>query len=118
MMSDEQEQAVVQPKAKASANPPAPEPSGPVIYCGPTLPRQYGLMQYSIFSSGLPANVQQLVDECPAIGALIVPVADLAQTRLELAAKGSAQAALYQQIVKTYQAPAAGKESANKVVRN
>lgn len=73
-----------------------------VIYCGPSLPRQYALPQYQIFNNGLPAHVEQAIEVCPAINPLIVPVDQLAATRIAIASKGTAQASLYQQIAKQF----------------
>lgn len=81
-----------------------------VIYCGPTLPRQYGLPQYRVFNNGLPAHVQQLVDKCAALGMLIVPVSQLAKTRIAISTKGSAQAAFYQQIIAAFSSKAVKKQ--------
>jgi hypothetical protein len=86
-----------------------------VIYCGPTLPRQYGLSQYHVFHEGLPAHLDEVIVLCPAIKALIVPVDYLATTRIALDVQGSAQAALYQQIVQQF-APQPVKP-VNKAVR-
>lgn len=69
-----------------------------VIYCGPTLPASYGLRQYQTFIGGLQAHIAETVKECPAISGLVVPVAELAMTRIAVERKGSAEAALYNQI--------------------
>jgi hypothetical protein len=93
--------------------------ANPVIYCGPTLPRQYGLVQYRVFAGVAPGYVAQLVNDCPAVGQLIVPVAQLATTRKAILTKGSSQAALYQQIA-AYFAPKPQPKATkpiNKVVR-
>jgi hypothetical protein len=73
-----------------------------VIYCGPTLPRKYGLPQYQIFNNGLPVHLEQTITICPAINSLIVPIEQLAVTRIAIDTKGSAQASLYQAIVKAF----------------
>ena len=80
----------------------------PVIYCGPTLPRQYGLLQYGIFN-GIPDHVQQVIDQYPVIGKLIIPVDQLAQIRIAIATKGSVQSAFYQQIVAEFTVKAVKK---------
>jgi hypothetical protein len=72
------------------------------IYCGPTLPAQFGLREYTMFLGGLPQHVTLLVDKCPAINSLMVPVADLAQTRLALNKVGSVESVLYQEIQKSF----------------
>jgi hypothetical protein len=73
-----------------------------VIYCGPTLPRQYALPQYQIFIGGIPAHAEQAIALCPAVKSLIVPVENLAATRIAITEKGTAQATLYQQIAKQF----------------
>lgn len=54
------------------------------VYCGPTLPRQYGLQQHAIIIGELPEHMAQAAAECPSIEQLMVPVAELAPVRLAL----------------------------------
>lgn len=59
------------------------------VYCGPAIP---GIVkQFDVFTDGLPVRLTQLADEIPAVGALIVPVKDLAEMRIELQKQGSAK---------------------------
>jgi hypothetical protein len=96
-MSETQEQATETPSVMPEAQPTV---HLQIIYCGPTLPRQHGLQQYQVFNNGLPAHLEQVIAICPAINSLIVPVDELAQTRIAISIQGSAQSSLYQQIVK------------------
>jgi len=77
-------------------------PPETVIYCGPTLPRQYALQQYHIFNGGLPAHVQDIIAKCPSISNLIVPVNELATTRIAISTQGSSQSSLYQTIIASF----------------
>ena len=72
------------------------------IYCGPSLPHQYGLFQYQVFADGIPDHLVQVVEDNPAVKALIVPVENLAAVRLALAKPGSAEAAQFQEIRQTF----------------
>jgi len=105
-MSETQEEAVT---LESTENVVTETAEQSVIYCGPTLPRQYGLSQYRIFNTGLPEHIEQLVSKCAALGSLIVPVEQLAQTRIALSSKGSAQSSLYQLIVATFNTKAVKK---------
>ncbi|MBQ9090937.1 MAG: hypothetical protein IJY52_01540 [Anaerotignum sp.] len=60
-----------------------------LVYCGPDIPRV--VKQYSVFTDGLPDRLTQIADEIPSIRALIVPVKDVAATRIELQTQGSAK---------------------------
>lgn len=59
------------------------------VYCGPDIHRV--VKQYSVFTDGLPDRLVQLADEIPSIRALIVPVKEVAETRMELQMQGSAK---------------------------
>lgn len=111
-MSETQDTTVQTPvvdatQSTSAATSPVTTPDVPtvvqtVIYCGPTLPRKYGLPQYQIFNNGLSAHLEQAIAICPAINSLIVPVEQLAATRIAIAIKGSSQASLYQAIAKAF----------------
>ena len=59
------------------------------VYCGPAIP---GIVkQFDTFTDGLPVRLTQLADEIPVVGALIVPVKDVAEMRIELQKQGSAK---------------------------
>ena len=73
-----------------------------VIYCGPSLPARYGLRQYTVFLGPLPGHVQQLIEKCPAIKALMVPVAELAAVKTAMQKVGSVEAVMYNEIKKSF----------------
>lgn len=85
------------------------QPAQHVVYCGPTLPPEYGLTKYQIFIGGFPAHVQQALGKFPEIKSLFVPVRELAQTRLNLERPGSVEAAQYQEAVAAIRAAKGGK---------
>ena len=73
-----------------------------MIYCGPTLPPEHGLTQFQVFVGGLPTHVADLVKNYPVIKALLVPVTELAATRVALNQTGSAEASMYIEIQKMF----------------
>jgi hypothetical protein len=54
------------------------------IYLGPRL-HAYGIGYGNVFHGGTHPRMQQAIDACPAIGSLLVPVAQCARVRAELA---------------------------------
>lgn len=58
------------------------------VYCGPNIPNV--AKQFDTYTGGLPEWLAQLADEIPAVAALVVPLEELAETRMELQKKGSA----------------------------
>ena len=74
--------------------------TGPQIYIGPTLPGG-SLSANTIFKNGLPAHVEQLKQQDPQIGQLIVPTAELAAARQSLSGHGRIAQA-YRDIVKKH----------------
>lgn len=54
-----------------------------VIYMGPRL-HAYGIGYGNVFYNGTHPRLQQVIQLCPAIGQLIVPVAQTARVRAEL----------------------------------
>lgn len=85
------------------------KPMSQVIYCGPTLPREYGLSQYQVFVGGLPPHVQRVTEQFPVVKTLIVPVEELAQTRISMTKEGSAEAAQFQEILTAIRSEKGGK---------
>jgi hypothetical protein len=57
--------------------------TGQVIYMGPQLPH-LGLSYSNIFRNGIHPQLYEAIDECPALGALFVPIAQCAAVRREL----------------------------------
>ena len=72
----------------------------PQVYIGPTLPGG-ALSANTVFRNGLPAHVEQLKQEDPQIGRLIVPVSELSTARQHLSGHGRIAQA-YRHIVKNY----------------
>lgn len=67
------------------------------IYCGPTLPHG-ALLAYSVFIGPLPATVEKVIDECPEVGRLIVPVEKLGEVRRRCEISGTEKNRLYKEI--------------------
>jgi hypothetical protein len=57
--------------------------TGQVIYVGPQLP-QHGLSYSTIFRNGIHRSLYAVIDECPALAGLFVPIAEFATVRKEL----------------------------------
>jgi hypothetical protein len=55
-----------------------------MIYLGPRL-HAYGVGYGNVFHNGTHPRLRQVIELCPAIGALVVPVAQTAAVRKELA---------------------------------
>ena len=70
-----------------------------VIYCGPAIPRG-GLGAFAVFIGGVPDFVRKLIDQCPEIGGLIVPVGQLAVTRAAVSKKGTEEHRLFEAVKK------------------
>ena len=68
-----------------------------LIYCGPSFPGR--LQQYSVFRGGVPKYLDNLIEECPNIKSMIVPISKLAITRDKLNKKGSRENQLYKNIL-------------------
>lgn len=73
------------------------ESSGPLIYLGPNLPGGR-LMRSTVFRNEIPAYLEKLIDEQPAIAELIVPVKEMAALQANIAMKGSAPHTAYQNL--------------------
>jgi hypothetical protein len=57
--------------------------TGQVIYCGPMMPAA-GLQYGTIFRNGIFPQQEALLNECPSLAGLFVPVANYALVRREL----------------------------------
>jgi len=88
----------------AQAVTPAPQTATPsqLIYCGPTLPSEYGLRQYQTFIGGLPERITEIAKDCPAITSLFVAVIDFAKTRIAAGQKGTVEYSLYQTVLQYF----------------
>lgn len=75
------------------------EPTGPLVYCGPTIK---GIVkQYTSFTDNIPDALAEKAQAVPAIRALIVPLGALAQTRLALGNHGSPESIIFSTIQKS-----------------
>ncbi|MDR7865161.1 MAG: hypothetical protein RIN56_00005, partial [Sporomusaceae bacterium] len=57
------------------------------------------LQQHTVFKGKLPAHLDRLIEKCPAIKALCVPVSSLAATQKDLAVTGSPAHIAYGQVL-------------------
>ncbi len=65
-----------------------------VVYCGPRIP---GIAaQYQVFIDGLPEQLKAAIEKKPVFGALIVPVAEMAEARKEINSGTGRLAALFE----------------------
>mgnify|MGYP007070201747 FL=1 len=71
----------------------------PVIYTGPNV-YIYGVMQFQVYSEGLPDFVSRAIEKIPEIKDLIVPVSMLEKTRAKLAESGSYENITFRKIQK------------------
>ncbi|MDQ0114359.1 hypothetical protein [Paenibacillus harenae] len=86
-MSDTEEKATTPKDRKASAKPKAAEQ---LIYVGPSL--SGGLLAHNtVFRGGIPAQLQERMEQEPSIRDLIVPVTALAKTMNKIKQAGTAE---------------------------
>lgn len=72
------------------------------IYLGPSLPSGQ-LARYTTFRNGEPLpHVKMLIDECPAMKFLIVPVSKLAETERKLKESASVESSRFADINKHF----------------
>ncbi len=65
---------------KRAPSPPKPAAnSGPVVYCGPTIPGT--ARQYTVYRGGVPAALAAAAADNPALGRLILPLDRLPEAR-------------------------------------
>jgi len=68
-----------------------------VIYVGPAIP---GVVSTgTVYNNGLTTMMQEVVEELPAIGTLIVPVSKVAETRRLLNIKNTPAAICYEKVL-------------------
>lgn len=68
-----------------------------VIYCGPTI-RKVDLRQNQVFNAGIPETYSEVIQECPAIKSLIVPVSQLPKVKSALSVSSSPESILYKKV--------------------
>lgn len=73
---------------------PAPaEPSGPVVYCGPTLP---GIArQYTVYQNGIPVPLAEALAETPLLKGLVLPLDCLPEARRSIESGAGQLSRLY-----------------------
>ncbi|MFC3802807.1 hypothetical protein [Cohnella sp. GCM10012308] len=83
----------------AAAEPEAAPPvTGPLIYLGPNIPGGR-LLQSTVFRTEVPAYLQPLIAERPAVSDLIVPVSDMAAVQARIVKTGTAEYVAYQTLL-------------------
>mgnify|MGYP001098656622 CR=1 FL=1 len=76
--------------------------AGPTIYAGPTLPGSV-LVRYTTFRDGqLRPHIKKLIEQCRAVGKMIVPVSKLAETERKLQDSSSIEAGRFAEILKHF----------------
>ena len=71
----------------------------PVIYVGPNV-LKFGIMQFQVYSDGLPEFVKRAIQAIPEIKTLIVPVEELEKTRAKLDNTASYENRIFKKIQK------------------
>jgi hypothetical protein len=77
---------------------PKVDPPTRLVYCGPNIPGG-ALQQFTIFKSGLPVHLSEMVGKCPAIKLLCVAPDQLQETRISVNVKGSAANIAYGEVI-------------------
>jgi len=70
-----------------------------LIYCGPNLPGGK-LTKYRVFKGGIPEYLNELIDKCPEIKMLFVPVAELTRANRAVDTKGTPEQIAYEKVMK------------------
>lgn len=65
----------------------------PRIYVGPATKK---LQRYTVYQNGLPKDLKEHFEKCPALEALFVPVAKLTETQKKLQDFASAESIFYE----------------------
>lgn len=68
------------------------------IYCGPNLTSK-GLMQNTVFIR-YPEHLKNILEQCPSIKALIVPINELANIKQNIIKKGTYENSSYNEVLK------------------
>ena len=71
--------------------------SGPVIYCGPGIPKM-GIRQYQVFSGGMSFIIKQAIEKIPEIEKLIVSCSELTSMREKISTRGTPENLYYEQV--------------------
>ena len=68
----------------------------PCVYCGPTVPNV--ARQYTVYSYGIPQELEAFIQEHKAARRLMVPTERFAETRKRLETPGTAESVMYQKV--------------------
>ena len=68
----------------------------PCVYCGPTVPNV--ARQYTVYSYGIPQELEAFIQEHKAARRLMVPTERFAETRKRLETPGTAEYVMYQKV--------------------
>lgn len=98
MSTTKNENPINEPEIKTTVKIKAPAQPQRLIYCGPNIPGG-ALQKFAVFKGGTPGHLVGLIEKCPAIKELIVPVPDLGKTEQAIATQGSRFNALYNDVV-------------------
>lgn len=73
--------------------PTPPEASGPVAYCGPTIPG--AARQYTVYQNGIPGSLAEALADNPALRGLVLPLDRLPEARASLGKRSGPIYSLY-----------------------
>lgn len=68
----------------------------PMMYMGPTVGNV--LSQYCIFTNGVPKDVEELMEECPAVKNLLIEVSGINAFETAMHEDGSIQSVYYKKV--------------------
>lgn len=72
-----------------------------LIYIGPHIPGGL-LLRYQVFKGGIPEHLDDLIEKCPAVKSLFVPVANFATAEQALGTTGSVENVMYIKVVQYF----------------
>lgn len=76
----------------------AKKAKGPLVYCGPTV--RGVAKQFTVYTNGIPSALEKYMTERPEARSLLVPVERMPQTRENLRKKGTAEAVIFEKLMK------------------
>lgn len=89
--TDVESKAEAESKAKSAA-----DEAKTVVYCGPSV--RGVVRQYTVFEGEIPSYLLRLINNHPAVNALVVPVEKMAETRAKVEQTGTAESILFKKI--------------------
>ena len=75
-----------------------PQESERLIYMGPNLPGGV-LHRSTVYKGGLPTQAKELIEKCPALEQLFVPVGEMAAVENDIGRAGTPAHAFYGEVV-------------------